>query len=113
MTTTFPSTESKKLLIILRVEAGCLGPQGEEHILKFCELSNKSFNTINSDFIYWEMIPRKDKILPEIQYKIGNKILPHEKAKIYLSMYNQDIDELEEQISNKILSEIDLYFSHK
>ncbi len=102
MKTKLPLPQDKKLTIVFRVEPGCLGPDGGEHVEEFCNSAKIDFEYADSDYIYWEIIPRHDKSLPEMQFKVGNKILTHEKAVKYLGMFDKNLDELEEYFHENI-----------
>ena len=88
--------EPLKLTIQLRIEPGTLGPDGKDHIEIFCEAANKFFTTIEPALVHWDLIPRFDKQLPEIEFFIGNHKLTQEQADLYLHRMNRERDELEE-----------------
>ena len=67
-------SEEKKLHIIFRVEPGCLGPQGDTHVEKFCEFAQQEFNTIDPELIHWDIIPRFDKSLDEINKTVAKLV---------------------------------------
>ena len=67
--------DSKKLTVVYRVEPGCLGPTGRDNIEAFCDYANKELAPTDSGFVNWEIMPRYDKSLPEMQYLIANKKL--------------------------------------
>ena len=58
-----PLPEEKKLTVLFRLEPGCLGPKGVEHIDNFCQLAQKEFKSFHSDFVQWTIVPRIDKSL--------------------------------------------------
>lgn len=97
-----PLAQEKKLMIIFRVEPGCLGPKGADLVENFCALAQKEFVSIDSDFIHWDIIPRYDKSLPEMQYKINNKNLSHDKAEKYLMLFGKTLHEFENHLNTKI-----------
>ena len=72
--------QNKKLTVIYRLEPGCLGPQGLDHIDNFCYFAQEKVQSIDSDIIIWKVLPRNDKILPEMEYKLNNKKLSREKT---------------------------------
>ena len=102
--------DDKKLHVICRLEAGCLGPDGENHINDFCTFVQKKIEAIDVNIILWEVLSRKDKTLPEMEYKINNKKLSHDQARKYLEMFDRSIDDFEELYYEKIFSLIDEYF---
>ena len=98
--------------MLFRLESGCLGPDGSNHIDAFCLQAQKQFAAIDSDFIDWEIIPRQDKSLPERQYKINNKLISREMAKKYLNLFNRNIDNFEENIDEKLGEIINQYLGY-
>ena len=107
-----PLPQDKKLNIIFRLESGCLGPDGSNHIDTFCTLAQKQFATIDSGFINWNIIPRQDKSLPEREYKINNKLISRDMAEKYLSLFDRKIDDFECQIDAKIGDIINQYLGY-
>lgn len=101
--------QDSQLTVIYNVEPGCLGPEGESHVSKFCSFAQKEIEDIDVGFINWDIIPRTDVSLPEIQYKIANKKLSHEKAIKYFESFKRNLDEFEEAIHEKITYLIESY----
>ena len=101
--------QAKKLTVLVRVEAGCLGPEGIEKIDSFCEYAQQKFEQNNASFIYWEISPRRDKNLPELQYQINKKNLSSKKAELYLAHFNKCVIEFEEHVHEKIEETIEQY----
>ncbi len=99
----------KKLTVTFRVEPGCLGPDGADHIDGFCKHAKKSVAGLDSDFIRWVITPRYDKSLPETEYKTNNKRLSRDKAQLYLNVFGKDLDEFEEHLDDKLSELIDEY----
>jgi len=112
MTIPLPLARDKKLTVEFRIEPGCLGPDGKKHIDKFCVFAQKETESIDADFVYWILIPRHDKSLPEMQYKINNKILTHDKAAKYLAMFSKDLDEFEAHLNETLSSLIEQFLQH-
>ncbi|NOY66310.1 MAG: hypothetical protein GXP13_02725 [Gammaproteobacteria bacterium] len=112
MTTATNKDQDKKLTVIFRVESGCLGPEGKSHIVGFCNFAHNKFLDNNVSYLQWQISPRLDKTLPEIQYKLGNKTLSHEKAARYLSVFKENIDTFEEHLNEKLMLLIDEYFAN-
>ncbi len=48
---------TKKLTIQIRVEPGCLGPDGKEHIETFCVAAAKIFEAVEPELVSWVLIP--------------------------------------------------------
>lgn len=107
-----PLSQDQKLMVVCRVEPGCLGPEGKKHIREFCDYAQKQVETIDADFICWELVPRDDKSLPEMQYKIHNKKLTHDKAAKYLELFKKDLDVFEDHLHEKISHLVEEYLGH-
>lgn len=56
-----PLAQDKKLTVVIRVEPGCLGPDGNSHVKEFCNVAQVEIEPIDSDFVNWEVVPRFDK----------------------------------------------------
>jgi len=108
-----PLKEEQKLTVICRVEAGCLGPDGEDHVDNFCKFGQPLVTPIDADFVIWKLLPRHDKTLPEMEYAINNKGLDHIKAEKYLSVFDKSLDTFEEHLHDKLAEIIDLYLEQK
>ena len=107
-----PLPQEQKLTVISRIEAGCLGPDGADHIEKFCLFAQKEFETVDADFVHWELVPRHDKSLPEMQYNVLNKNMDHDKADKYLQLFDKNLDEFEGHLHDKLAELIDQYLGH-
>jgi hypothetical protein len=84
MKVSLPLPESKKLTVTYRVESGCLGPQGKNKIVDFCQFAQKELEPLDADYVHWNIVPREDKSLPEMQYNVvGKKNEPHTSRKIF------------------------------
>jgi hypothetical protein len=106
-----PLAQDKKLTILFRVEAGCLGPKGEHIITDFCRYAHSQKEQIESNYIHWLIDQRVDNSQPEIQYQVGNKLLPRDKAKRYLNLFELNIDAIEDELFEKTTSLIETYRS--
>ena len=109
MTYDLPLPMYKKLTVTFRVEPGCLGPDGIDHIKGFCKFAKKEVAGLNSDFVRWVITPRYDKSLLETEYKTNNKLLDHDKAKKYLSVFGKQLDDFEENLQDKLSILIEQY----
>ena len=105
-----PLSHEQKLTVVYRVEPGCLGPDGKDHIESFCQLAQKSVVDLDADFIHWEIEPRYDKALPEMQYRVSSKELSHDKADQYLQLFGKSLDEFEYHIQGEFIALINQYF---
>ena len=99
-------------MVVCRIEPGCLGPDGKERIQAFCDFAQAQVEPIDADFVHWELVPRYDKSLPEMQYKIRNKKMTHDQAAKYLELFNKDLDEFEGHLHEKISHLVDEYLGH-
>ncbi|WP_158967538.1 hypothetical protein [Paraglaciecola sp. L3A3] len=109
MSLSLPLPLYKKLTVTFRVEPGCLGPDGIEHIEGFCKFAKQAVAKLDSDFVRWVIIPRFDKSLAETEYKTNNKILDHHKAEKYLRVFGKELDDFEEHLQDKLSILIDEY----
>jgi len=104
MKTGLPLPEDKKLSIIFRVEPGCLGPQGSGYIDQFCDQAQNEFKSLDSDFIIWNVVPRSDKSLPEIQFALAGKRISSLQAEKYLALFGKVLDDAENAFDDKLES---------
>ena len=101
--------DEKKLSVTYRVESGCLGPRGNDLIEGFCHYAHQKIQSLESDYIAWNIIPRHDKNLPEMSYKVLGKVINHSQAEKYLSMFSKNLDDFECHLSDKIAQLISEY----
>jgi translation initiation factor 2 alpha subunit (eIF-2alpha) len=99
----------KKLTVTFRVEPGCLGPDGIDHIEQFCKFAKHEVANLDSDFVRWVITPRFDKSLLETEYKTNNKRLDHDKAQKYLQVFGKELDEFEEHLQERLAELIDQF----
>lgn len=104
-----PLPQDKKLTVVCRVESGCLGPEGEDHVEGFCGFAQKELEPIDSDFIRWEVVPRDNKSQPETQYELDNKTLSPDKVARYLEMFNKNLDDFQEELDERLILLIEQY----
>lgn len=102
--------QKQQLLVICRIESGCLGPQGHEHVVAFCDFIKDKFTKPDLHFIQWEVAPREGLDFPELEYRLQGKRLLHDHAKKYLSLFNTKIEDFEDYIDDKIIAQIEQYF---
>ena len=107
-----PLPQDKKLTVIFRVESGCLGPEGDSHISEFCQFAQKEVAPIDSDFVIWNILPRDDRTLPEMQYQVNNKKLTRDKAEKYLQVFEKKLDDFESHLHEKLDHLIEQYMNH-
>ncbi|GAA0855806.1 hypothetical protein [Aliiglaciecola litoralis] len=99
----------KKLTVTFRVEPGCLGPDGADHIEGFCKHAKQVVASLDSDFVRWVIVPRYDKSLDETEYRTNGKRLDYDKAALYLNVFGKDLDEFEEHLQDSLSDLIDEY----
>jgi len=97
-----PLPDEKKLVVVCRVEAGCLGSKGADHIDAFCEFAQKEYLATDSDYITWQIVPRHDKSLPEMQYRVNNKKISRDQASKYLEVFKVRLGSFEDQMQEKL-----------
>jgi len=107
-----PLEKEKKLTVIFRVEPGCLGPQGETLVDKFCEYAQDKIEPVDAEYVCWVIQARHDKYLPEMEYKINNKKLTHDKAEKYLSLFKKELDVFEGHLQDNLATYIDEFMGH-
>ena len=97
-----PLPKDKKLNVLFRVEPGCLGPKGADLAEEFCRYAQRGVETLDSDFVHWDILPRFDKSLAEMEYRVNTKRLTHDQAARYLTIFNKDLDEFECHLEDKL-----------
>ncbi|MCW9012966.1 MAG: hypothetical protein OQL06_04220 [Gammaproteobacteria bacterium] len=112
MNNKLPLAQDKKLTVLFKVEPGCLGPEGKDHVAEFCSFAEKEMESVDSNFVHWEILPRHDKSQPEMQYKVANKTLTHSQAEKYLSLFEKELDEFEGHLHDKLAILIDEFLGH-
>ncbi|NRD73851.1 hypothetical protein HQQ94_11495 [Shewanella sp. VB17] len=111
MSTKLP--QEKKLTVTCRVEPGCLGPDGIEHIESFCRFSHQELKKVDAEFIKWLPLPRYDKSLSEMEYSVASKLLTREKASQYLAHFECELDEFEEHFHDKLSTLINDFLANR
>jgi len=112
MKTSLPLQEDKKLCVTYRVEPGCLGPEGKSKISEFCIFAQTELRSLDSEYVAWNIIPRKDKKLPEMQYSIVGKLMSHSQAEKYLTLFDKSLDEFEGHLCERLASLINKFMGH-
>lgn len=112
MTNLLPLHEDKKLAVTYRVEAGCLGPDGLNYISEFCNFAQSVLETLDSDYIAWNIVHREDKTLPEMQYGLVGKAISSLKAEKYLSVFGKTLDNFEYELSERLTTLIRQFMSN-
>ena len=107
-----PLPDTKKLTVISRIEPGCLGPEGESYVEDFCKFAEKELASLDSDFVHWQLTPRRDKSLAEMQYLLQSKRISHDQAEKYLQLFNESLDEFEHHLHEELAHLIDNFLGH-
>lgn len=100
----------KKLLVMYRIEPGCLGPQGVEYVEEFCTFAKKKLKNNHGHCLRWVVKPRYDKSLPELEFQIKNNVVSRENAAKYMDSFDIDIDAFEEALEETLADLVDLFF---
>ncbi|MEG0008827.1 MAG: hypothetical protein RR721_12310 [Aeromonas sp.] len=101
---------AKKLTIQIRVEPGCLGPDGKSHIDTFCAAASRIFAAIEPERVSWVLIPRHDKQLPEQEYFIEGRKLSEEQASLLLQRMGLTLSSLQERSDALLAQLVERYF---
>ena len=105
-------SDKQSLLLQYRIEAGCLGPSGQDFVEDFCFFAFAELATFEDKLIRWEIIPRYDKKLPEFEYRLyGSKILSRNQASRYLQAFGKSLDKVESDFDDKLAELIDQFNS--
>ncbi|MBT5229574.1 MAG: hypothetical protein HOM11_04780 [Methylococcales bacterium] len=105
-----PLPQEKKLTVLIRVEAGCLGPEGIDHVDAFCPFAEKALATLDSDFVHWEVTPRHDISKPEMEFRVGAQSVTHVQAEKYLSLFDKVLHEFEGHLHLRLAQLIEEFF---
>ena len=113
MKNTLPLSDNKILFVTCRIEAGCLGPKGNEYIVDFCTYAQSELRTFASDHMNLNVEPRNDKTLPEMQYTLADKRISHLQAKKYLARFDKIPEGFDDNFSDKLETLITEYMGHQ
>ncbi len=101
--------DEHQLTLVFRVEAGCLGPDGADHITAFCQYAHKELLALDTEYLHREILPRQGQHQPELQYLINRKSLTRDKAGRYLKLFDTTVEDVESHIHKNILLMIEQY----
>lgn len=107
------SNTEQKIQVTIRVEPGSLGPDGLDHVEGFCQVAQCYFDKLYTETLQWQVIPRYDKSLPEIEYCYLNRTLNEDQANKMLSLINKDVDSMDEETMQHIANLIDKFLGHQ
>jgi len=102
-----------KLTIECRIESGCLGPTGRDHLEPFCAFAISGFRTHETDQVNWDVVPRQGSLQAEVGYKIVGKNLSRQQAEKYLGLLGLNLAELESQIEDRLIVLIEQYMGRE
>ncbi|GIU54107.1 hypothetical protein [Shewanella sp. KT0246] len=102
-----------KLIVLYRLEPGCLGPDGTDHIETFCNLAQQALAAFDTDSCQWFLEPRFNKQLNEMAYCLANKMLTREQAAKYLARLGDDLEQVQESFEDKLTLLINQYIARK
>lgn len=98
-----------KIKACVRVEPGCLGPQGHDLISGFCQYANEQMLQSDDSVVEWHITPRLDKSLAEFEYHYQGRRLPPPRAdEIFLAL-KQPRENIEESFYSDLLYLIEQY----
>lgn len=100
----------KKLLVMCRIEPGCLGPQGTDYVEEFCVFAKQKLKDNRGHCLRWAIKPRYDKSLPELEFQMKNITVSRENADKYMNSFDIDIDVFEEELEETLADLVDLFF---
>lgn len=100
----------KKLIVLYRIEPGCLGPEGVNYAEEFCSFAKQQIKQTHSNFIRWTIKPRYDKSLPELEFQIKNTPISRDRAAQFMDAFNVDIDDFEEALDERLAELVDVFF---
>lgn len=101
--------DQNKIQITYRIEAGCLGANGKDKVVGFCQYLTQQLNQCYGEFSQWQSAPHTDRKLAHIEYGIQNKSLNSEQVKTYFSLLKQDKDTFEEELEDQVVQFIEDY----
>jgi hypothetical protein len=102
-------SEEKKLTFVCRVEGGCLGPEGEKLVARFCGYAMDEMESWHTDYLNLKILPRIDKTMPEFDYQISGRGLSRDQAGKYLTLFQQNPDALEDELNSHLVELINRY----
>jgi hypothetical protein len=108
MTTSLPLY--KKLVLLYRIEPGCLGPEGKEYVEDFCKFARKRLKDKHEHFLRWTIKPRYDKSLPELEFQIKNNVITREQAAKFMGAFEVTLDTFEEDLEEELAELVDAFF---
>lgn len=107
--TTPSAPAAAELILLYRVEPGCLGPDGLNHVEAFCRFSNAQRRPSDWPALRWHFTPRYDKSLPEIEFRWHEKPLRTAQVEQILSRLQTNLERVEAEMGEKTAELIELF----
>ena len=105
--------KEKKLVVEYRFEGGCLGPAGDNYVDGFCEFAKGKILSIEPGLVVLNVVPRKEKTLAEVQYKLVGRNLTRDQARKFFERFGKNIDDFEATIDDELVALVPLYMSQQ
>lgn len=90
------------MTLLFRIEPGCLGPDGRQHIETFCKLAEQVYLRHPLTGVQFEFVPRYDKQLPEREFLLGERTLNREQAVRLMEHYGHELPHIEAQLDDTL-----------
>ena len=90
------------MTLLFRIEPGCLGPDGRQHIETFCKLAEQVYLRHPLNGVQFEFVPRYDKQLPEREFLLGERTLNRNQAIRLLEHYGLELARIETQLDDTL-----------
>lgn len=102
--------ENKKMTVLFRMEPGSLGPDGALYIEEFCSFAQLQLRACADPYILWQIVPRMDKSLSEMEFQLAGKKLTRIKAGQYLAVFGDELSRFEDKLEDNLEAIINQYF---
>lgn len=97
-----------RIQLLYRVEPGCLGADGIDHIEAFCQFAANKI--LPPSYAIFSFIPRYDKLLDEKEYTLMNRKLSGDQVISYFEKIDKPFDEFESQVDESMAFVVDAFF---
>lgn len=105
--------EPNRLRIIFRVEPGSLGPDGRDCVEAFCRYAQPLLTAPDVARLQWELVPRFDKTLPELECRVGSRRLSQTQADQYLQCFGSSFEQIEDLLARDLTQLINAYMAQQ
>ncbi len=99
--------------ILVRLEPGCLGPEGIKYVEEFCTYAKPKLKELYANILHWVIKPRYDKSLPEVEYQIQKATIKQEQAKAFLGAFSIDISDFEDELDERLADLVEEFFERE